>query len=264
MIWTGTWVLLTSKDLITPDLPHSTLAGAGVWCQTLQGSSTLERHKGSLLPVSHPHTCRWHPLGLADAGLGSLCSKWKTERLPQHPMFPLHAVWKAIGTVTKFNQSSSSMLTHFYIFRCFLFICFYSCFNFNMLPSLSPKREWILKQGDQISWKSEFWAEWGTHVTKDRRAAVLIRLDSYSDATDFTEIPDCLVPGKSRNSQCKQKDLIKTTRGKVAVTSYHGDLWELNFLINYCMMTTEILKDHKLKHDLKVECTFRPAGSKYI
>ena len=41
MIWTGTWALLTSKDLITPDPPHNTLAGASVWCQTLQGSSKV-------------------------------------------------------------------------------------------------------------------------------------------------------------------------------------------------------------------------------
>ena len=62
---------------------------------------------------------------------------------------------------------------------------------------------------------------------------------------------------RSVNKRISSKQLGR----KVAIALYHGDLGELNFLINYCMMTTEILKDHKLKHDFKVECTFRPAAA---
>lgn len=55
--WPGTRALLTSRDLITPVPPHSTLARAGVWCRTLQGPSTPERRYMGIftafLPTSH-------------------------------------------------------------------------------------------------------------------------------------------------------------------------------------------------------------------
>lgn len=67
--WEGTGlgasVLLISKDLIPPVLPHE--HPGWVWHWSLQGPCTMERHSmGIFTACLSP--CGWHPRGLADAG----------------------------------------------------------------------------------------------------------------------------------------------------------------------------------------------------
>lgn len=169
MIWD--WYLGPAdiKDLITPVPSSVNSAWLGhVWCQTLQGSSTLERHMGTFTTVPHPHTCRGRCLllYLADAGLGSCSMENRAIATTSHISlmwcsWPLSPVWP------------SFMLTHFYIIRVLSsFIPVLISVNMSFL--LSPNREWILKQGDHFM---EIWVlelEEEQHTIKDWRAAVLI------------------------------------------------------------------------------------------
>ena len=126
-----------------------------------------------------------------------------------------------------------------------LFFLFYFIFKLYIIVLVLPN---IKMNPPQVHMCSPSWT---LLPPPSPRAAVLILLDSYSDATDFTEIPDCLVPGKSRNSQCEKKDLIKTTRGK---SSYNFVSWRFG------RMTLKHVKYH-VRNELPVQvrCTILDA-----
>ena len=158
MIWTGTWALLTSKDLITPVPPHNTLAGASVWCQTLQGSSKVSaRFLQGVSGETHGDLyCQSHILTPVDGTLlawlmlaWGLSAPSGASATTSHVSTPLH-LWKAIGTVTKFSHPLPCSPIFILLGAFCLPVFIPVLISVNMLPSLSPNREWILKQGDHF------------------------------------------------------------------------------------------------------------------
>lgn len=149
-------VLLASKDLVTPVPVHEHPS----WGRCLVSESAMSQHSGETLhgDLYHPpHTFRpqpWYPLGLADADSGSLCLILPPTRRQSvgHHTHCHHTMqcerqlglsWHLIS-----HPLPCSLIFVLGTFHLFVFISI--LISFNMLPSLSPNKEWVPKQGDHF------------------------------------------------------------------------------------------------------------------